>query len=76
MKTDKVVSFGSHDKVLQDKLKRKLLRKEAAKQQVSKACSSEPSTLFSGSMRILNVGGFFQVLLLSIGTLKFSASQQ
>ena len=52
MKTDRVASFGSCDKVLHDKLKRKLLREEAAKQQASKTCSSEPSTLFSGSMRV------------------------
>ena len=51
---DKVVLFASRDQVLQDKLKRKLLRYEAAKQQVSKACSSEPSTLLSGSTRILS----------------------
>ena len=52
MKTDRVASFGSCDKVLHDKLKRKLLREEAAKQQASKTCSSEPSTLFSGSMKV------------------------
>ena len=51
---DRVASFASHDQVLQDKLKRKLLRDETAKQQVSKACSTEPSTLFSGSTRVLS----------------------
>ena len=51
---DRVASFGSLDKVLQDKVKRKLLREEAAKQQVSKTCSSEPRTLFSGGMRVLS----------------------
>ena len=53
MKTNRVASFASRDQVLQDKLQRKLLRDEAAKQHVSKTCSSEPSTLFSGSMRVL-----------------------
>ena len=51
---DRVASFASRDQVLQDKLKRKLLTDKAAKQQVSKACSSEPSTLFSGSTRVLS----------------------
>ena len=45
MKADRVALFGSHDKVLQDKLKRKLLREEAAKQQVSKTYRSEPRTI-------------------------------
>ena len=54
VKMDRVASFASRDQVLQDKLKRKLLTDKAAKQQVSKACSSESSTLFSGSTRVLS----------------------
>ena len=53
VKMDKVASFASRDQVLLDKLKHKLLRDEAAKQQVSEACSSEPH-LFSGSTRVLS----------------------
>ena len=54
MKMDKVASFASREQVLQDKLKSKLLRDKAAKQQVSKTCSSEQSALFFGSMRVLS----------------------
>ena len=36
MKTDGVVSFGFHDKVLQDKLKRKLLRAEQPNSKLAK----------------------------------------